>query len=111
MRKILGNSVAMKMMILPRRRSGNDTVLQQRPLSVMPTSVSYLRICSQDHRRSRFQSMAFQARSRCASKMIMAAFRNMLSRGRSGYLRNQGDGFQGTACGDYVQDYVQIVHT
>src|ERR1700722_686869 len=94
-RSSLGNSVAMKMTTLPRRRSGNDAVLQPRPLSVMPTSVSYVRICSQVCRRSRFQSMAFQARSRCASKMIMAAFRNRMSEGRSGYLRNHGDGFQG----------------
>src|SRR6516162_10976391 len=89
MSSILGNSVAIKMMTLPRRRSGNDTVLQQRPLSVMPTSVSYLRICSHDCRKSRFQSMAFQARSRCASKMIMAAFRSKMKvRGRNYYLRD-----------------------
>ena len=69
------SSVAMKMPTRPRRSSGNDTVPSPRPLSVMPCSASRRRMSAAGRRRSRFQSRAFQARSRCASKISMFVVR------------------------------------
>src|SRR5438552_1291263 len=69
---------------LPRRSSGKDTVLQPRPLPSMCCSVSRRRISATGNRRSRFQSMAFQAKSRCASKINMT----------TSLMAMRGDAFQ-----------------